>query len=763
MIGQRTGQLDGRARVTGRVVFGGDTLLPGTLHLAVRRSDVAHGQLRAVHVDEARRVPGVVAVLIGDDLAALPIEARFGPVFPDQPILAFDRVRYLGEPVAVVAATDRRTAQAAATLIDVEIDPLPAVFDPLAALEPDAPILHPQLVEPARGFADIILKGREGNIGNRFTLRRGAAAAALARADHVFEQTFRSPAVAHVAFEPHACLARFDGDRLIVVTGTQTPYPLRDSLAATFRLPSAAVQVIVPPMGGAFGGKCYAKVEPLAALVALVTGRPAKIVLDRDEEFLTVTKHAAVITLRTGVTHDGVIVAKQTRAWFNAGAYTDISPRLVKNGGYATTGPYCIDNIDIESMAVYTNLAPAGAFRGYGVSQAAWAHESQMDIIARELGIDAVELRRRNLLREGDAFATGETLHGVHFADVLDDAVSLYQRPTPAAAPATDPAPRRGRGCAVIIKSTITPSTSHAVATLDDGGSLHLLTSTADLGQGAHTALAQIAAGQLGLPVELVRVVAPDTDVTPYDLTTSASRSTAAMGEAVRTAVVDLRRQLLEIAADELEVQVDDLELRAGRVEVRGDPVAGYTVGDLVKRSRRGTLLAQGRFQSQGGLDPETGQGIASEHWHQGAAAVEVEVDPATAKITVLAVRASVYAGRVVNPVNARMQVEGSILFGLGQALFEEIVTDDGFVTNANLSDYAIVGPGDVPAVFEVSLLESPDLDDIHGLGETALPVIMPAVANAVADAVGVRLHELPLTPERVLAALDALQEPTCP
>lgn len=756
MIGERTPQLDSRARVTGRIKFATDALLPGTVHVVVRRSDVAHGQLRSVDVAEAQRMPGVVAVLTGADLATLPIAARYGPIFADQPILAWDRVRYLGEPVAAVAAVDRQTAQAAADLIDVDIDPLPAVFDPQAALEPDAPFLHPEPVPATGGFADLVLQGRGGNVCNRFTLRRGNADAAMDRADHVFEHTFRTPAVQHVSFEPHACLAEFDGERLVVVTGSQTPYPLRDSLAATFRLPATAVQIVVPPVGGAFGGKCYAKVEPLAGVVALVTQRPAKVVLDRDEEFVTATKHASIITIRTGVTRSGVIVAKRVRAWFNAGAYADISPRLVKNGGYATTGPYRAGDIDIESLAVHTNVTPAGAYRGYGVAQAAWAYESQMDVIARDLGIDPVELRRRNLLHDGDAFSTGEVMHGMHFDEVLSDAVALYDRPAPAAADGgAEPPPRRGRGCAVIIKSTITPSTSTALAKLNDDGSLHVLTSTVELGQGSHTALAQVAVGQLGISVDRVRIVAPDTDVTPYDLTTSASRSTAAMGQAVRDAVVDVRNQVLDLAADALEADPGDLELSDGHVAVRGDPTARCEVPRLLKRSRRGTLLGQGRFQTEGGLDPLTGQGIASEHWHQGAAAVEVEVDPATGKVRVLALRASVYAGRVVNPVNARMQIEGSVAFGLSHALFEEILTDDGFVTNANLSDYAIAGAGDLPATLEISLLESRDLDEIHGLGETALPPIAPAIGNAVADAVGVRLWQIPMTPERVLAALD--------
>ena len=756
MIGQHTPMVDAYERVTGRLGFTINAELPGMLHVAIRRSDVPHARLRGVDTSAAGAMPGVVAVLTARELTQLPIEHRFGPVFQDQPVVAIDTVRYIGEPVAAVAATSIRAAGAAAALIDMDYDELPAVFTSQDALADGAPILHPESSDQAAGFADIILRGRDGNVCNSFVLRRGDVEQGFADADEIFEHEFSSPAVHHLAMEPHACLANFEGDRLVITTGTQTPYAVRDAMAGMFGLPTSSVRVIVPPLGGGFGGKTYPKVEPLAAVLAYMTRRPVKVVLPREEDFLTGTKHDATIRLRTGVNRNGTIVAKQVRALFNAGAYTDISPRLIKNGGYACAGPYRIPHVDIESQAVFTNIAPAGAFRGYGVAQAAWAYESQMDMIAAELGIDRFDFRRRNLLREGESFATGEAIHGAHFAQVLDDALSVLEPDgSTSSSAAADASIRRGQGCAVIIKSTITPSTSNAVAKLNIDGSMQLLTSTVEMGQGAHTALGQIAAQRLGVPLASIRVVTPDTDVTPYDITTSSSRSTAAMGAAVRTAVDGLRAQLMELAADQLEATVADLEFIDGGIQVAGDPSSRQSLSALVTRSRHGTLTADGRFQSEGGLDPQTGQGIASEHWHQGAAAVEVEVDTETGKIRVSKLRASVYAGTVVNPINARMQVEGSVLFGLSQALVEEITHDAGFVTNPNLSDYAVAGLHEIPERFEVSLIEDEDDPQMHGLGETALPVVMPAVANAVADALGVRLHRIPLTAERVLMALE--------
>ncbi len=758
MIGKRQTLLDARDRVTGRIPYTVNIEPPGTLHVAILRSTVPHGRLVRVDASAAADVPGVAATLTGDDFAGSSIRPFFGPVFRDQPVLAIDRVRYVGEPVAAVAATDRRTAEAALEAIDLEYDELPAVFTPQDALAPGAPILHERFGDTAPGYADIILQGQGGNVCNKFQLRKGEGLGGFALADEVFEHEFSSPPVQHVSMEPHAAVASFEGEYLTVVTCTQTPYAVRDALAYMFRLPASRVRVIVPPVGGGFGGKTYAKIEPLAAVLSRLTHRPVKVELTREEEFVTNRKHQAFVKLRTGVLRDGTIVAREVQALFNAGAYTDISPRLIKNGGYGAVGPYRIPHVHVDSYAVYTNLPSAGAFRGYGVSQGAWAYESQMDIIARELGVDPVELRMRNLLKDGDTFATGETLHGIRFDEVLRDATSLVG-PDPVSDPEEGGSVKRGRGCAVIIKSTITPSTSAASAKLNSDGSLQVLTSTVDMGQGAHTALSQIAASELGLPVSCIGVVGPDTDTTPFDLTTSSSRSTGAMGAAVREAVKDVRRQLLDLAAAQMQVNRADLEVRDGYVCVAGEASAGRSISAVMSASRRGTLSGNGSFVSEGGLDPETGQGIASEHWHQGAVAAEVDVDILTGKVRVRALRAAVYAGTVVNPINARMQIDGSVSFGISQALYEQLIHDEGHPANSSLSEYALAGMADLPEVFEVSLIEDPDNEEIHGLGETALPPVMPAIANAVADAVGVRIRHLPLTAERVLDALGGHDE----
>jgi CO/xanthine dehydrogenase Mo-binding subunit len=757
-VGRAVRAVDATERVTGRIDYVLDLQVPGMTYGRILRSDRPHARIRRLEASRALEVDGVVAVLTRADFGpGSPVEPRFGPVLADQPVVALDKVRYVGEPVAAVAAFHEDAAAEAVAAIEVEYEDLPAVFSVQDALAPGAPILHEQPPALGPGYPDIILWTDAGNVVNRFELVRGDVDAGFAQADLVVEDEFHSPAVQHVAMEPHVAVATFDRGRLVVWSSTQTPYAVRDALAAMFGLPASRVRVLVGSLGGGFGSKTYPKIEPLAAALAWKAGRPVKVVLSREEEFLTVTKHEATIRLRTGVMRDGRLVARQVYALFNAGAYADISPRLIKNGGLATPGPYRIPNVKVESVGVYTNLPPAGAFRGYGVSQAAWAHESQMDIIAERLGMDPLELRMRNILQDGEPYATGEPMVGAHFRALLNDvaaAIGWEGGPSSGQTGSGEGPVRRGKGLAVILKSTITPSTSTASVKLDGDGTLQILTSTVEMGQGWRTVVAQMAADALGLPMEAVHVVDPDTDVTPYDQTTSSSRSTHSMGRAVALAIEDVRRQLQELAAAQLEASPSDLEVAGGGVLVRGAPDRSRSFSELIAGSRRGNLLGSGTYATSGGLDPHTGQGVASVHWHQAAGAAEVEVDTETGKVRVLRFHSAVFAGRVIHPRQAVLQCEGSVLFGLGQALFEEMAYDHGHLVNANLSEYAIPALGDLPEI-SVSLVEEPDTNDIHGIGETGLPTVVPAVASAVARAVGVRLKDIPMTPERVLSALD--------
>jgi CO/xanthine dehydrogenase Mo-binding subunit len=604
-------------------------------------------------------------------------------------------------------------------------------------------------------FADLIVDTKAGtNICNHFKLRKGNVEEGFAEADEVFEHVFTSPPVQHVPMETHACIADVRDGRVTVWVGAQIPFIVRSQLAEIFRLPQTRVRVIVPTLGGGYGAKCYPKIEPVTAALSLVARRPVRLHLTREEEFVTITKHGVRIRMKTGVTRDGRITARQSICHFNTGAYGDIGPRLIKNGGYGTGGPHHIANVSVDSYAVYANIAPAGAFRGYGVSQAAWAYETQMDIIAERLGLDPLEFRMRNLLVDGDRVMTGEAMFDAHFRDLLGRAGSWIGWDGNDVV--RDGSKVRAKGLACIIKGTVTPSTSTASAKLNDDSSLDVLTSSVEMGQGMHASLALMAAKRLGVDVGNVNVSLPDTDVTPYDQQTSSSRTTHAMGTAVMGAVDEIREQLVALAADELEIAPADLELGGGAVRVKGSPDRSRSYGELVRASRSGNLLGSSTFRSEGGLDAETGQGIGSVHWHQAAGAAEVEVDLDTGKVDILRYHAGVYAGQIINPVQAELQTEGNVAFGLGQALFEEMVFDNGQLQNGNLGDYMIASIEDLPDDLNSDVLEHLEADEIHGIGETSLPPVMPAVGNAVYRATGVRIMDLPITPEKVLRGLRA-------
>lgn len=754
-----SGMIDARQRVTGHVGYTIDLALPGMLHAKLLRSTSAHARIRRVDVSAARAVPGVVAVLTGADLAdRSDLQPYFGPVYRDQPILAVDKVRFVGDPVVAVAAVDLDAAREAVSRIEVEYEELPAVFTIDDALADGAPLVHEGPPRTGETFADVIVKPTAGtNICNSFRLRKGDVEIGFAEADEIFEDVFTSPPVQHVPMETHACIASVANGHVTVWSSTQIPFVIRSQLAEVFRVPQSRVRVIIPTLGGGYGAKCYPKIEPVTAALSLVSRRPVRLHLTREEEFLTITKHGVRIRLKTGLKQDGTIVARQSVCHFNTGAYADIGPRLIKNGGYGTGGPHRIPHVAVDSHAVYTNIVPAGAFRGYGISQAAWAYETQMDMIAERMGIDPLELRMKNLLDDGDTVMTGEPMEDSHFKELLADAASWIGWSPNDAAPVRNGSTVRAKGFSCIIKGTVTPSTSTAAAKLNEDGSLDILTSSVEMGQGLLTALAILGGEPLGITVDKVNVSTPDTDVTPYDQQSSSSRSTYAMGTAVQRAVREIRRKLFEHASELFEVSVDDLEIADGTVGVKGVPERALDFGAIVRRTRSGNIVGEATYRTEGGLDPETGQGIGSVHWHQAAAAAEVEVDTETGKVSILRYHAGVYAGRIINPVQAELQSEGNVAFGIGQALFEEMHFDNGQLQNGNLGDYMIASIEDMPRDLNVSVLEHLPADEIHGIGETGLPPVMPAIGNAIARATGVRIVDLPITPEKILRGLREL------
>jgi CO/xanthine dehydrogenase Mo-binding subunit len=638
-------------RVTGAQRYSCEVERPGMLHAAFVRSPYPHARVISVSG------PDDVVLLAPDDVADLD---PYGFQIKDQRVLA-DPARHVGDVVAAVAAPTRAAALAAARAVAVSYEELPAVFDPL-----------------------------EGDLCYRFRLRHGDVGDGFAQAEVVVEETYRTASAAHAPMEPHATLAEWADGRLTLWSGTQTPFNVRADLAGLFDLPEEAIRVIAPPMGGSFGAKTFVRLEALVAALARKAGRPVKAVLERDEEFVTLNRHPAVVRVRIGARRDGRLVAKEVDCWADTGAYADCGPGVATKMGYAGIGPYRIPHVRVESKAIYTNLPPNGAFRGYGATQSVWASERTMDLLARELDMSPLELRRMNLLRDGDTFATGEVMHDVHFEECLQaaaDAVGYEADP-------------RGKGLCVLLKGMQTPSRAEIAVERTPVGYVVRSAST-EMGQDVRQTLRLMAAEALGCEPGQVEVPEPDTDTSPFDTRTTSSRSTYMMGRALAAAVEDPN---------------------------------GF-----------------GEVHNEGGLDPDTGQGIASTHWHQGAAAAHVSVDEETGRITVEHLHAAVYAGRVVNRPGAELQNEGSMLMGLGTALFEAVDFADGQVTNANLSEYNIPAARDLPWLTH-ELIER-DGADPHGLGETALPPVPAAIGNALAS-LGAHVTELPMTPERVLEAL---------
>jgi CO/xanthine dehydrogenase Mo-binding subunit len=744
---------DAVERVTGRTRYAVDVTVPGMAHVALVRSPVPAGRILGVDTAAATRAAGVVRIVTGADVAAAGLGAvRFGTMEKDQPILAADHVTFTGEPIAAVVAETAAEARAAADLVVARIERTPAVFDPDAALSDGAPLVH-----PAR---------RPDNVLGRWQLAHGDLPAARASASWHFRHEFSSPAAQHVSLEPHVCVARWEDGRLETWTTSQNPSRVAEELARIFSLEPGQLRLHVPSLGGAYGGKNHAKHEPLTALVARLTGRPVRLVNRREDEFVTVTKHPARILVESGVDRDGRFAYRAARLRWSGGAYALSSLAVMRAGGIAVLGPYRIPAAEVESVVAYTNLPPAGSFRGLGVNQAAWAGEQQLDMIAADLGIDAVELRRRNLVRPGDRLWTGEPAGDAHWLDCLERAVADLASVRPpdahAAASATGGRQavgdhRRGRGVAVVMKHTITPSRSDAAVVLRADGQVEVRTSAVDMGQGSPTTLARIAGRVLGIGLDRVHTILPDTAITPYDATSSSSRITFAAGEAVERAAQELLDLLFESASVVLGEPPDRLTREDGAT-VSAD---GRRVDDAAAVATAGVpeLVGTASFVNQPITDPDTGKPVSSSHWHQGALAVEVAVDPATGVIEVERAHGAAWAGEVVSVPGARLQNEGNVIFGLGQALWERLEFDgDGRPAPVNLLDYRVPSVLDVPGWFTTHALEAdPSMHrERHGLGESLIPAVAPAVGNAVAAAVGNRLFDLPLHPERIRAAIVA-------
>lgn len=758
-LGQNFARVDGPAKLRGWAQFTADIEMPGMVYARVLRSTYAHARLLRVDASKAVKLAGVVAVLTRDDLEGM--HSHFGPVVKDQPVVAIDRVRYVGDIIAAVAAEEKDIAEEALELIEVDYEPLPAVFDPVEAMKPDAPLLHGESVKSeTRLDRDNFRYQKDSNVLSIYHTERGDIAAGFKEADEIFEDLYTSQKIQHAHIEPHAALAYWEpSGKLVVYTATQNPSSIRVQLAEMFSLPQSQVRVIVPFVGGGYGGKVHPRLEPLTVTLARKAHRPVQWILTREEVFLTAHCHASVVKIKTGVKRDGTIVARLVEGIYDTGAYALTGPSTVKNGGEVSGGPYRIAHQDLTTYCVYTNTPPTGPYRGFGVPQVCWAYESQMDDIARRLGIDPLELRLKNLVREGDPFVTGDTLISVGISDCLKGAAQAIgwqgkeeQKDRELKGKA------RGKGLAVMIKTTMTPSNSSALVRLNADGSAVLLTSSVEIGQGTQTSLAQIVAEELGIATERVSVTFPDTDVTPFDQSTSSSRTIFTMGSAARQAAGQIRKQLLEIGARVLEANVEDLELINGYLQVKGVPEKRRTIAQLFQArygAAVGSMAGSYDNQTTGRVDPKTGKGKASAFFFLSACAAEVEVDTETGKVTIEKIVSAVDAGKAINPKQCHMQNEGSMIMSLGSALFEEMVYDNGQPINSTFLEYMPPSMEDQPREFESVIIETPHPEGPYGakgVGEAALGPVEPAIGNAIANALnGRRIRDLPIRPDRIL------------
>ena len=722
---------DAREKLRGTAQFVGDMLVPRMLYGSVLRSSIAHGRIVSIDTSAAERIPGVVCVLTGADLQD--IDPYYGHAIKDRPIIAIDKVRFHGEQVAAVAAETSAVAMAAVDAITVEYEELPVVANVEDAVAAGAPLVTEREMRPGLFHGLGELPERDGNVCYRYRLDKGELEAVFAHADIVVEGEYTFPSVYQYAMETHTVIAQVEGDEITLWATCQHPFLVRAEIADLFRVPVANVRIQVPYLGGGFGSKSYTKMEPLTVALARKAGRPVKIQNRVGESMVTTRRHNMRCRMRTAATSSGRLLAREVVCLFDTGAYADNGPRVVATAGDAAPGPYGWSAYRIDASCVYTNLAPAGSYRAFGATHMQWIGESQVDEIARRAGLDPLEVRRQNLLTPGEEVrAGGKPLDADLVGDVEKVAAAIgWNEPKP---------PLVGRGLSVGLLAAGAHPVSSAVCRLEADGRVVVLVGTTEMGQGPRTAFAQIAAEELRIEPDRVTVRGADTRFTPYDRSTGASRSTTIAGLAVQRAAADIRQQLERIAGTD-EVSPDDY-LALMRKHF------GFSGGELIGRGEV-TPVGTGSY-AEGPV-----------FWEVCIGAAEVEVDPETGFVDVRATATVADVGKAINPQLVERQDEGATLQGLGNALFEEMVYEDGLLLNDTLLDYRVPSSANLPGAMTCVIVENEDGPGPYGAkgcGEGALAAIPAAIVNALADA-GVPMNELPLTPVRVWRRIQQLKE----
>lgn len=762
VVGKRTPYLDAPDKATGHVTYGVDFRLPGMLWGKIVRAPCAHARILRLDTTRARNLRGVKAVITGQDVP----QHKIGHAVKDQDILCRDRVRYRGEPIALVAALDEDVAEQAAEAITAEFEELPAVFDVEDALKSSAPLVHddPSRYEPGAMSRMIPIRPLPGsNIASHLVLQRGDVEAAFRRAHAVFEDTFKTHIVQHCHLQPHAIVASFSPtNRLTVWTSHQRVFGVRSYLSEVLGLTLNRIRVIGTEVGGGFGGQVRPVFERFPALLAMKTGKPVKMVLTREEEFVFGYRSVpGVFTIRTAVDRDGRITARATTVKWDTGAYAEGLPPII-SALSCGAGPYDIPHVKIEVFLVYTNTVPGTSFRGVGMPDLTFAIESHTDILARNLGMDPLEFRLKNMVDEGSETVLGTTLRSVGLRECVEkvrDALEWRK-----------PAPGRGKAIVCIQKFASPVSSSSAHVLVNEDGTVKLSTGATEIGQGCKTVLAQICAEVLGVRLEDVEVTMSDTGATPFDHGAFSSRQTYHAGNAVRQAAAEVRKRVLSLAARELGIGEQALDIEDGRIFSRSHPESGITLGQLARKYQAttpGPIQGVGSFS--GGLDivpvlegsPRPKERQEQDEWKFGATGVEVELDKETGQLTVRKAISAHDCGRAINPLAVEGQIEGAFCMGWANAALEVMRFDGGKVVNPNFMEYLIPTAADSPTVVPV-IVEKPTREGpfgAKGVGELANLGIGAALANALDALARVRIRTTPITPEKVLRALAGQDE----
>ncbi len=741
-------------KVTGAAQYASDITVPGMLHGRILRSTVPHGRIKSIDVSAALAMPGVVAVLTGADLAHLPgNETHWGVAMKDRPVIAIDKVRYVGDPIAAVAAVDEFSAEEALDAIVVEIESLPFVTTAQEALQPDAPLVH----ESMTPLPDYYFKGKaaaqEGsNVFQHYHYQSGDVEQAFQQAHRIFEDEYSFPMVFHYAMEPHVVIADCRADSLELWSCGQTPSAVQRVCAQLFGLGQAQVRVHSPYVGGGFGGKASVKIDPLVAALSWKAHAPVRVCLSTQESMLTCRRLSAQIRLKTAIDASGRLLAKSVRVVMDGGAYADTGPAVAIKSAIRAIGPYRIPNLKLEAIGVYTNTVPGAAFRSIGGPQGVWATESQMDEIAQALGQDPVQFRLMNMVDKGQTIKADLRPLDVDLKTALRQAQAGMQELTGSGKPGM-------LGAAVAATDPGILPIGNAIVRLKADGSVRVQADTVEIGQGARAVQRLVAARVLKQPLARITAAEPDTEHAPYDWGTGASRSTVVIGLAVELACEDIAAQVQQMACDVFGGVPADYSLCEEGVQ---GPPGRFAFGELLRRFHG---IDAGEFIGVGRITPKTRRGdfaIAPLFWETAAGICEIDVDEDTGAIKLLRYVSAADVGRVINRKAAEGQDEGAAVMGLGHALSEEYVYADGQLINGTLFDYHVPTLDEAPEEMLTLLLESgdgPGPNGARGMGEGAILPIAPAIANALARGTGARIRDLPMTPEKVWRALKQARE----